>query len=324
MSIELVSKAMQTDLKGDSTAKLTLIALANYANDENVAWPSIATLVDIIGKTDRTVQSTMRKLEKIGFIRRSEDQSYANRYRADRRPTVYEILPYGVKPTSPSVIDGVQSASPREDHGVKPTAPRGEAQRTNGVKPTSPNPLIEPLKNRESTRARENNHNQLSDDWQPDHTGISLAQELGMDPEAERVKFLDHLRSGGRIPKDLDATFRNWLRHGSELGITGTKPATTTPADKPHKHTVGCQHVTQLLEQTHVKPADDGYMRSALANALNHGLNGREAISRALADVESMRERIRLDEEREASRLRRMREAGVGFKGAKRGKELAA
>lgn len=37
VSIELVAKAKKTRLHGDSTAKLLLIVLADYANDEGMA-----------------------------------------------------------------------------------------------------------------------------------------------------------------------------------------------------------------------------------------------------------------------------------------------
>ena len=46
MSIELVAKAKKTRLHGDSTAKLLLIVLADYANDEGMAWPSVKTMAE--------------------------------------------------------------------------------------------------------------------------------------------------------------------------------------------------------------------------------------------------------------------------------------
>ena len=46
MSVELLAKAKKTRPGGDSTAKLLLIVLADYANAEGMAWPTVATMTE--------------------------------------------------------------------------------------------------------------------------------------------------------------------------------------------------------------------------------------------------------------------------------------
>lgn len=58
MSIELVAKAKKTRLHGDSTAKLLLIVLADYANDEGMSMTPgelIVEFMDLI--SDRNSQT---------------------------------------------------------------------------------------------------------------------------------------------------------------------------------------------------------------------------------------------------------------------------
>lgn len=100
MSIELVAKAKKTRLGGDSTAKLLLIVLADYANDEGMAWPSIATMANEVEKSERSIQLLLRKLEKQGLISKG-DQKLVGKYAKGRRPVVYKLFPKTKKAEKP-------------------------------------------------------------------------------------------------------------------------------------------------------------------------------------------------------------------------------
>lgn len=92
MSIELLARAKKTQVGGDSTTKLVLISLADYANDDRMAWPSIKTLRKEVEKGERQIQRSLRKLESLDLIRLG-DQSLTKSYPKGQRPIVYEILP---------------------------------------------------------------------------------------------------------------------------------------------------------------------------------------------------------------------------------------
>jgi DNA-binding IscR family transcriptional regulator len=63
-----------------STQKLVLLALADWANDEGLCWPSISRLAEKASLTGRAVQKTIRGLEELQFIRRDEVIGKGNRY----------------------------------------------------------------------------------------------------------------------------------------------------------------------------------------------------------------------------------------------------
>lgn len=79
MSIKLMTAVWEReDLT--STHKLVLLALADWANDEGLCWPSINRLSVKTSLTSRSVQKAIRALEDVGFVRREEVLGKGNRY----------------------------------------------------------------------------------------------------------------------------------------------------------------------------------------------------------------------------------------------------
>ena len=70
MSIRVMTAVWDMDLPAKQ--KLVALALADCANDEGEAWPSIATLARKCGCDRRTVQRNLREIEKLGFLTRKE------------------------------------------------------------------------------------------------------------------------------------------------------------------------------------------------------------------------------------------------------------
>lgn len=103
MSSLLVGHAVQKISTGkDVLAKLILLILADYANAEGKAWTSVATLVKQTGRSEASVKRARAKLVDLGLIEESDDQGYTLKYRADRRPKVYNILPMVDMPERPA------------------------------------------------------------------------------------------------------------------------------------------------------------------------------------------------------------------------------
>ena len=79
MSIKLMTAVWEReDLT--STHKLVLLALADWANDEGLCWPSISRLAVKTSMAGRSVQRLIRQLEEMGFIHREEEIGKGNRY----------------------------------------------------------------------------------------------------------------------------------------------------------------------------------------------------------------------------------------------------
>lgn len=315
MSIELVAKAKKTRLHGDSTAKLLLIVLADYANDEGMAWPSVKTMAEETEKSERSIQLLLRKLEQMRLIRKG-DQKLVAKYARGRRPVVYKLFPKtkkGETPMEATVERGETHCTPEtgctgetgftprvqptSPEGCNPLHPTGETHFVSGVKPTSPKPSQEPSiepsiePSRESTRAGktekpDTTRLQALTNLTPDQSHRQLADEIGLDLDAELAKFRDHAIAGGHLPADPAAAFRNWLRRGRELGLGNTNrtdPALaggfahpTPPPRKPHRHSYGCTHVLNLLNRD---VPDNNPRALQAAELLNQGKTETEALA---------------------------------------------
>ena len=86
MSIKLMTAVWERqDLS--PTQKLVLLALADWANDEGLCWPSINRLVVKTGMADRSVQRLIRQIEELGFVEKEEIVGKGNRYWVKIPPT---------------------------------------------------------------------------------------------------------------------------------------------------------------------------------------------------------------------------------------------
>ena len=79
MSIKLMSAVWERD-DLTSTQKLVLLALADWANDEGLCWPSIDRVALKASLTSRGVQKTIRALEEMHFLRKEEIKGRGNKY----------------------------------------------------------------------------------------------------------------------------------------------------------------------------------------------------------------------------------------------------
>lgn len=71
MSIWAVNWALQTCV-ANPTHKLVLVALANYADDNDWAWPRVDTLAELTSSSRRTVFRALNGLAQTGLIERLE------------------------------------------------------------------------------------------------------------------------------------------------------------------------------------------------------------------------------------------------------------
>lgn len=120
MSLRAMIWAIEQAPVDDPTSTLVLIALADSANDDGTgAWPAIATLAERARCSTRSVQRHLRALSEAGLIREGNQELVAG-YRADRRPTVYDL----------------NLARSRGDR-LAPRAERGDTQGIHGVTPVT-------------------------------------------------------------------------------------------------------------------------------------------------------------------------------------------
>ena len=264
---------------GDRSAKLFLLILCDYADENNRAWPSIDRLMAEGEASASTVQRALRYLEDNGLITRDED--YGTRYRADRSPYVYHITLDGHshveyknrKNKQTTKKRGSTHDTPQPNHGVSPMTTRGVTHDHHGVSPMTPRgvthdtqslkePSLEPP--RESTRTQKtkttieqtfDSRKQALALYQPTPDLTALAASYGLDPDWELGKFKDTCRANGKIPYGTPTeTTTTASGQATELERRARKILDTSTPLKNRQPDDGerlrwLPHVTRLLAQ---------------------------------------------------------------------------
>lgn len=129
-------------------ARLVMLALADRADDNGLAWPSIDDLAERTKLSPRSVQKAIATLIEIGEL---DVENGGGRHRSNR----YRIVP------KPRTLDGVTDEEPRTSDGVSteetpnfaPETPNFEAETPNfepgNPVQSSPEPPLEPSENRQ-------------------------------------------------------------------------------------------------------------------------------------------------------------------------------
>ena len=257
------------------TDRLVLLALANHANDNGEAWPSIDTIAREAGVQRRqTVKDALARLVAAGLIERKINGAPDHRLRADRRPNLYRLT--GARLTAPRGGTGAREASPGDEPtGARFTASRGHASRSNGGTGNEPLTVTEPS-SEPPPPTRSNNT-----DCTPADPAAPVVVDQPTTLRAIRL-VADVQAATGRDPSALAATIRRRLadpddpdrqRIDSELAA-GRSPTDiaagwhTAPAGYPAVDQAA-QERPRLPEWTPpaVEVADPSVARAALAAA---------------------------------------------------------
>jgi len=134
MSVQAMAWALKQQVETHPEARHVLLCLANYASaDGTSAFPSIATLVSDTGLSESTVRRNLHRLLATGLIEKDSQAIVAARIeRADRRPVCYRIV---------IQTRGVP-LTPRAEHGVSDTSPRGVRGASTGCQALTPDPSL--------------------------------------------------------------------------------------------------------------------------------------------------------------------------------------
>jgi len=127
MSGEAVGWAFRKVKMDDPTAKFVLVAICNYADANDKAWPSHEDLARVTGLSKRAVQNNLKKLVDWGVVTRVRE------FRAngsENNPTVYIDLE-----SRPVVVDGVASGATPPSQEMPPGVESGATLQTTDTKP---------------------------------------------------------------------------------------------------------------------------------------------------------------------------------------------
>ena len=173
MSIKAVAWAGDQSV-GDPMAKLVLIALCEYYNEESkICYPGVKTLTKWADCSERTVQRKLRKLADEGWIEISGNYNEIGRQTSN----IYRITAYE-EGRQPDGVEGVNCVTPYKNHNKKPIKEKNIQKR----KTSLPEP------------------------WKPDERYVNYALERGW----VFLKIKDQLEDFELYHKARDNKFVDW------------------------------------------------------------------------------------------------------------------
>lgn len=125
--------AWECDMSGND--KLVLLALADWANEDGVCWPSISKLCFKTRASERTVQSIIRRLVEDGQVTREERPGHGSLYKVHPRNscTPADSAPPQDLPPTPAKV----APNTFKKHQNPPLPPlraeRGQARKGKGI-----------------------------------------------------------------------------------------------------------------------------------------------------------------------------------------------
>lgn len=146
-------------------ALLALLALADWANEDGIAWPSIAKLAQRIRVSERSAQRLLAQLEDDGYLRRVFRGGHATLYQifplpshegGDNNDTLTKMSPRGVKNVTPRGVKNVTQI-----HHIEPSIEPSSFVRTAKPSPKG---------------VKEN----AQDDFRPDPLWVAFANEVSV------------------------------------------------------------------------------------------------------------------------------------------------
>nr|DAX64720.1 MAG TPA: helix-turn-helix domain protein [Caudoviricetes sp.] len=113
MSIRIMSQVWDMEIE-DSTTKLTLMALADFSDDEGYCYPSYEVLAKKISKSKRTAIRAVEKLTELGFLQKEKRELNDG----TSRTNLYKIVSENerVTQTPPMMTNGKEAVTSITSH----------------------------------------------------------------------------------------------------------------------------------------------------------------------------------------------------------------
>lgn len=233
MSIQAVAWALKQRL-GSPTLKVVLIAVANYADEDGVCWPSQERLAQDTDLTERSVRDVLKKLEAMGFIQRTPRHVNGNQRETDiiRLVSHRKNFPVAPPPENDDTATGSSRHSPPERPSGKPSIEPSKNHHPSslrsegGARESSEPSNVVPL--RRKTR--------LTEEFTLTSERLAYAVAHGLSEEEahhEFEKFQHHFIGSGTTKIDWHRTLLKWFLTAAEQrarkvasGRGGPSPAT--------------------------------------------------------------------------------------------------
>ncbi len=213
MSVEAITWALAQAIP-HSSAKFVLVAIANLANADGQAWPSVGYLAEATSQDRKTVQANIARLRGWGYLHDS-----GLRKGATKQVIVYELKTPEIGPVKEAQKrNSTRSGTVPNFPPKEPVFPEKEAQISSETGPkTGHGTIKEPLKepSRKPTRksARKSAEVPLPTDFAISDRVRRWAQEKGHGHlEARHEHFVSKAKARGYQYIDWDEAFMNAIR----------------------------------------------------------------------------------------------------------------
>ncbi|WP_368936565.1 helix-turn-helix domain-containing protein [Proteus penneri] len=206
MSMILTARALQIKT-GNPLRKLVLVKLADNANDQGEAWPSVAYIAEQCEISVRSVQNHITELEKMGLLR-TEFRKSANGL---NQSNIYHLL----------LREPVNSGAGNAPSGANNAGGSGAGDSKTGAGDApriSKDPVIDPNnKNIKSRSEKSKAKTSLPDDFKPTAIHGEKALSAGLVLNDEFEKFCDYHASKGSMFIDWNRAFNYWLGQAKQF-----------------------------------------------------------------------------------------------------------
>lgn len=204
MSIEALSWAFNLELPS-SGAKMTLLALANYANEAGEAYPSQKAMAEKTCLCERAIRTHLVTLEGLGIISRVARTRSNGSFTSD----LFK-LHIGAK-AQRQILPAADSAVGRNCQTQRQILPQPAADSA-GPEPSLTTTITKSNQKNNAPATR------LPADWVPSESDLRFCktQRPDLDPLAVADQFRDYwiAAPGAKGRKaDWPATWRNWIRN---------------------------------------------------------------------------------------------------------------
>lgn len=241
MSVRVMSLVWDSTVP--SPERLTLLALADRADEEGRCWPSVPTLAKKCRLGESTVRRHLTALADMGVLRVVHRMNCSSVYTIDLarlRELAEPEPPSNVRatPPDPSQSGRPNSTSTPPNVGGLPDRDPSQCERdpSRSEQSTPPNlsgdpsqserlsiidPSVDPSRNRQGARERAARATRIPDDFAVTAEMVEWArlEVPHVDGRRETEKFVDYWRaaSGSNARKnDWPAAWRNWMRKADE------------------------------------------------------------------------------------------------------------
>jgi hypothetical protein len=180
MSVKVLARVWERS-RQKGTPLLLILAIADYCNDEAWAWPSIGSLRKKTRlRSDRTVQTLLRKLESAGEIAIDRCAGMVGTAGGSQRTNLYRVV-VGLE-------GGANFAPPCPRWGTAKAARGGAIPRKGGALAIASDPLDNPSTD-PSFRGQFSSHNDK--DPTPEQRAANIHRLAQMTSELARKKQVD-------------------------------------------------------------------------------------------------------------------------------------